>query len=318
MRVLVTGCAGFIGSTVTEALLARGDEVTGIDSFDDLYPPVLKRANLVQALASPGFRILEGDIRDECLVARAMEAAQPDAIIHLAALAGVRSSLERPREYASVNADGTVVLLEAARSFGVPRFVFGSSSSVYGATCNVPFTEDEPIGRPLSPYAASKIAAEAFCYSYHHLYGTRMAVLRFFTVYGPRQRPDLAINKFVRLMLAGKPIPMYGDGSMRRDYTYVTDIAAGVLAAMDADFGYEAINLGGSSPVTLSGLIATIAAVLGCEPVIDRLPEQPGDVPCTYANIEKAERLLQWRPQVPLTDGLRQSVDWFRATATVA
>lgn len=312
MRILVTGCAGFIGSTLTEALLARGDEVAGIDNFDPLYAPALKRANLAHAAASPHFTLFEGDIRDAHLVARTMDCSQPEAIIHLAALAGVRSSLERPREYASVNVDGTLCLLEAARTFGVPRFVFGSSSSVYGATARVPFSEDEPIGRPLSPYAASKIAGEAFCYSYHHLYGIRMAILRFFTVYGPRQRPDLAINKFIRLMLADQPIPMYGDGTMRRDYTYVGDIVTGILAALDADLAYEVINLGGSSPVTLNGLIATIAAVLGCEPKVDRLPEQPGDVPCTYANIAKAQRLLGWKPQVTLTEGLQQAADWLR------
>jgi UDP-glucuronate 4-epimerase len=220
--------------------------------------------------------------------------------------------VERPREYASVNVDGTLCLLEAARAFGVQRFVFGSTSSAYGAAAQVPFSENEPVGRPLSPYAASKIAAEAFCYTYHHLYGIRMAVLRFFTVYGPRQRPDMAIHKFIRLMLASQPVPVNGDGTMRRDYTYVDDIVAGILAALDAELTYEVINLGGSTSVPLSDLIATIASVVGCKPKIQYLPQQPGEVPETCANIAKARQLLGWTPRVSLTEGIQREVEWLR------
>ena len=313
MRALVTGCAGFIGSTVVEALIARGDEVTGLDNFDPLYDPALKRANLAALASSDRFHLIAGDIRDAALVTQALECSQPETIIHLAALAGVRPSLQRPAEYTSVNVDGTVTLLEAAHQHGVPQFIFGSSSSVYGATNQLPFSEDQPIHRPLSPYAASKASAEAFCYTYHHLYGIRMALLRFFTVYGPRQRPDLAINKFVRLLLAGEPIPMYGDGTSSRDYTYVGDIAAGVLAALDADLDFEIINLGGSSPVTLKDLIAAIGEVLDREPQVQQLPDQPGDVPCTYANIAKAAALLGWAPQLNLADGLRHFTRWYAA-----
>ena len=311
MRVLVTGCAGFIGSTLTEALLARGDEVVGLDNLVPTYDLALKRANLTGPLGSEGFRLVEGDIRDGALVAETMAQSRPEAIVHLAALAGVRPSLENPGEYTSVNVGGTVTLLEAARQAGVGQFVFGSSSSVYGATNQVPFSETQSISHPVSPYAASKAAGEAYCYTYHHLYGIHATLLRFFTVFGPRQRPDLAINKFVRLMLAGQPIPMFGDGTSSRDYTYVGDIVRGILAALDRSLELEIINLGGSSPVTLRELIATIGEVMGHTPVIEQCPNQPGDVPRTYADVTKALRVLDWEPQVSLREGLERFVQWY-------
>lgn len=226
----------------------------------------------------------------------------------------MRPSIERPLEYVQTNVDGTVNLLEAARAHGVERFVFGSSSSVYGAANEVPFSEDQRIDRPISPYATSKVAAEALCHTWHHLHDLPIVVLRFFTVYGPRQRPDLAINKFVRLLESGEPIPQFGDGSSSRDYTYVADIARGVLAALDSDLAFEIINLGGSSPIRLDEMIAAVGEAVGVEPRVQVLDDQPGDVPRTYADVRKAARLLGWKPQWTLAEGLREFVAWWRTT----
>lgn len=307
----MTGAAGFIGSHLAEALVARGDRVIGIDNFDPYYDPEIKRRNLAGLLADERFTLIEGDINDPQALAAAF-AEEIDGVIHLAARAGVRPSIAHPLDYARTNVEGTVSVLEAARRHGVSRFIFGSSSSVYGAANEVPFSEDQRIDRPISPYAATKVAGEALCHTWHHLYDLPVVMLRFFTVYGPRQRPDLAINKFVRLLDAGEPIPQFGDGSSFRDYTFVADIVRGIIAAYDSDLDCEIINLGGSTPVRLDELIAAIGAAVGVEPVVEILPDQPGDVPGTYASVEKAKRLLGWEPQVPLVEGLRAFVAWYR------
>lgn len=310
--ILVTGAAGFIGSHVGEALVSRGDRVIGLDNFDDYYDPTIKRRNISALLLNDRFTMIEGDIRDPGAVAEAFD-APVTGVIHLAARAGVRPSIERPLDYATTNVDGTVNLLEAAREHAVERFVFGSSSSVYGAANEVPFSEDQRVDRPISPYAATKVAAEAHCYTWHHLYALPIVVLRFFTVYGPRQRPDLAINKFVRLLEAGEPIPQFGDGSSSRDYTYVADIARGILAALDSDHDFEIINLGSSSPIRLDEMIAAVGEAVGVTPEVNVLENQPGDVPRTYADVSRAKRLLAWEPQWTLAEGLAEFVTWYRA-----
>ena len=319
-RVLVTGAAGFIGSHVAEALIARGDEVVGLDNFDPFYPRAVKEANLAALARSPRFRLVEGDVRGGEGVAGLLDAGM--AVIHLAAKAGVRPSLEDPASYASVNIEGTAVLLEAARRAGVRRVVFGGSSSVYGDDAPVPFAEDWPALRPISPYAATKRAGELLCATFAGLYGLRVIALRFFTVYGPRQRPDLAIHKFTRLIRAGRPVPFYGDGTSERDYTYIDDIVGGVLAALDwtarpaapggsAEAGLEIVNLGESRTTSLSRLVELIARAVGREPRLERLPAQPGDVRRTCADVRKAERLLGYRPGIPVEQGIPRFVRWF-------
>ncbi len=309
---LVTGAAGFIGSHVSEVLVTRGDRVVGLDNFDPYYDIAIKRRNLAELLDSDRFEFIEGDIRDPDTVRRAF-ATDVRGVIHLAARAGVRPSTQQPVEYAQTNIEGTVRLLETARENDVLRFIFGSSSSVYGAAQEVPFSEGQRIDQPISPYAATKMAGEAMCHTYHHLYGLAIVVLRLFTVYGPRQRPDLAINKFVRLLEAGEPIPQYGDGSSSRDYTYINDIVRGILAAYDSEIEYEVINLGSSSPIRLDDMIAAVGRAVGIEPEVEILPDQPGDVPRTYASIHKAKRLLDWQPEWMLDEGLRRFVEWFKA-----
>jgi UDP-glucuronate 4-epimerase len=312
-RVLLTGAAGFIGSHVAERLVARGDEVVGLDNFDDFYPRAVKEANLAALENEPRFRLVEGDVRDAALVGGLLDAAT--VTVHLAARAGVRPSLEDPARYASVNIEGTAVLLEAMRRAGAHRFVFGSSSSVYGDTAPVPFAEDWPALQPISPYAATKRAGELLCATFAQLYGLRIMALRFFTVYGPRQRPDLAIHKFTRLIAGGRPVPFYGDGSSERDYTYIDDIVGGVEAAVGwtagAAPGVEVVNLGESRTTTLSALVALIARALGREARLERLPEQPGDVRRTCADVRKAARLLGYRPSTPVEDGIPRFVRWF-------
>lgn len=302
MKILVTGGAGFIGSHVVEALLKRGETVTVLDDFNDFYDPALKRRNVT------GFpNIIEADIRAP------LPPQQFDAIIHLAARAGVRPSLAQPRLYTDVNVAGTQNLLEFARESGIRKFVFASSSSVYGVNEKVPFNEADPIFNPISPYAATKLAGEALCHVYHHLYDLDLVCLRFFTVYGPRQRPDLAIRKFTEAILAGKPIEVFGDGSARRDYTHIDDIVQGVLAALDRNLGYEIINLGESRTVELRELITLIEKATGQTAKLNRLPLQPGDVPVTYADISKARRLLSYDPQVPIETGIARFVEWCRS-----
>src|SRR4051794_16577144 len=321
-HILVTGGAGFIGSHLTRRLLARGDRVTVLDDFNDYYDPARKRENVAAILAHDGdsgvrerYSVVEGDIRDEPLVDRLFAGGRFDAVIHLAARAGVRPSLEQPILYEDVNCIGTLRLLEAARRHGPKLFLFGSSSSVYGINEKVPFAEDDLVNQPISPYATTKRAGELLCYNYHHLYGMRIACLRFFTVYGPAQRPEMAIHKFTDLLARGKTIPMYGDGESRRDYTYVDDIVDGLLATLDLGPGFEILNLGGADTTSLKDLIHWIAEELAVSPRIEYLPAQPGDVPITFADVSKAARLLGYSPKVPIRDGLRRFVSWYRERA---
>ena len=313
-RVLVTGAAGFIGSHVAEGLVARGDEVVGLDNFDAFYPRAVKEANVAALRRGPRFRLVEGDIRDATAVAGLM--TPETVIVHLAARAGVRPSLEDPALYASVNIEGTAVLLEAARRAGASRVVFGSSSSVYGDTAPVPFSEDWPALQPISPYAATKRAGELLCSTFVQLYGLRIIALRFFTVYGSRQRPDLAIHKFTRLIAEGRPIPFYGDGSTERDYTYIDDIVGGVLAAVDwtsrPEAALEIVNLGESRTTRLDALVALIAREVGREARLERLPAQPGDVRRTCADVRKAASVLGYRPTTPVEEGIPRSVRWYK------
>lgn len=312
-NILVTGGAGFIGSHLVDRLLAEGKwRVTVVDDFNDFYAPDLKRANVREHLRHEAYRLYEADIRDSARLAEIFKAEQFEAIVHLAARAGVRPSLEEPKLYAETNINGTLNLLELARAHEVKQFVFGSSSSVYGINAKVPFSEDDPVRQPISPYAATKGAGELLCHTYSHLYKIRCVALRFFTVYGARQRPDLAIHKFAKLITEGRPIPVFGDGTTRRDYTYVDDIIAGVRASIDyAGSDYEVFNLGESQTVELRELIALLEKELDTHAVIDRQPLQPGDVPQTFADVTKARRLLGYNPQTKIEDGIKRFVDWF-------
>ncbi|MBC7931277.1 MAG: GDP-mannose 4,6-dehydratase [Rubrivivax sp.] len=315
-NVLVTGGAGFIGSHLVGRLLGEGAwRVHVVDDFNDFYDPALKRRNVAPHLGRDDFRLHEADIRDRDALGRVFGESQFDCIVHLAARAGVRPSLAEPVLYAETNIGGTLNLLELARARGVEQFVFGSSSSVYGENEKVPFAEDDPIFKPISPYAATKAAGELLCHTYSHLFGLRCVALRFFTVYGARQRPDLAIHKFARLISAGRPIPVFGDGTTRRDYTYVDDIIAGVRAAMNYEASrYEVVNLGESRTVELRELIALLEKELGRDAIIDRQELQPGDVPQTFADITKARRLLGYDPQTPIEEGIRHFVEWFKGS----
>ena len=313
-NVLVTGGAGFIGSHLVARLLAEGGwRVVVVDDFNDFYDPALKRRNVGPHLGRADFALREADIRDRAALEEVFAETRFDCVVHLAARAGVRPSLSEPVLYAETNINGTVNLLELARAHKVGQFVFGSSSSVYGENEKVPFAEDDPVNRPISPYAATKAAGELLCHTYSHLFGLRCVCLRFFTVYGARQRPDLAIHKFARLISEGRPIPVFGDGTTRRDYTYVDDIVAGVRAAMGyEESDYEVVNLGGSRTVSLSELIALLEGELGQKARIDRQPTQPGDVPRTFADVTKARRLLGYDPQTPIEEGIRRFVEWFK------
>src|SRR5271166_6623779 len=311
MRILITGGAGFIGSHLSERLLRDGHLLTIVDDLNDFYSPAVKRANLEAVLCAGPATFHQADICDQEKMLAIGREQKPDAIIHLAARAGVRPSLENPLLYEHVNVHGTMVLLQMARQIGVPKFVFASSSSVYGIASCVPFTEDDPLNCPISPYAATKIAGEKICFTYAHLYGIRTVCLRFFTVYGPRQRPDLAIHKFTRLITEGKPIPVFGDGSSGRDYTFYSDTIEGVVAKLHHDCQFDVFNLGNSHPVDLNTLISTLETSLGKEATIQRLPDQPGDVPITYADISKAQRLLGYSPRVRFREGIDAFVAWF-------
>jgi len=306
---LVTGGAGFIGSHVCEALLRRGDSVIVLDNFDDFYEPAVKRTNLAIAQSLSGFQLVEGDIREADLL-RNLFRKNIDAVIHLAARAGVRPSIERPLLYQDVNVRGTLVLLEELRRHPGCKLIFGSSSSIYGNSAVVPFHEADPADAPISPYAATKRAAELLCRTYHQLYEIDVTCLRFFTVYGPRQRPDLAIHKFARLIESGKSLPILGDGSMKRDYTYVDDIVDGVLLALDRCRGFHVYNLGNSHPVSVNELIALLGNVLGKKARIESLPQQPGDVELTFADLTLSRRELGYEPKIELREGLRLFVKW--------
>lgn len=313
-RILVTGGAGFIGSHLSQALLESGRSVAIVDSFDNFYPASVKRANFQEVRRSGEARLYETDIRDSGSLRGVFEREKPEAVVHLAARAGVRPSIEQPELYQEVNCGGTLNLLTLARDFGVKKFIFISSSSVYGATARVPFVEEHVEMRPVSPYAATKLAGELMCYTYSHLFHLPVVSLRIFTVYGPRQRPDLAIHKFALLMEAGKPIPVFGDGSSSRDYTFVDDIVQGILAALDLETEFEILNLGNSHPVKLSELIQELERALSKPASIQAHPPQPGDVPITWADITKARRILGYEPRVSLHAGLERFVAWLRAT----
>lgn len=303
---------------MAEALIRRGTKLSIVDNLDNFYALGRKQLNLQEIRHAGAYEFFEADVRDMDALRKVAEHVQPEIVIHLAARAGVRPSIEQPALYESVNVAGTVNLLEIAREFKVQRLIFGSSSSVYGITNTVPFCEDDLMTRPISPYAATKLAAELMCYTYTHLYGLTILCLRFFTVYGPRQRPDLAIHKFTALIESGKPIPVFGDGSMGRDYTYVDDIVAGVVASLEyvpePKLPFEVFNLGNSHPVRLAELIAQLEAATGKKALQDRLPDQPGDVPITWANIDKAKRLLGYSPKTSMEQGLQNFVAWYRST----
>jgi len=314
MRVLVTGGAGFIGSHLVEKLLASGHEVVILDDFNDFYDPQTKHANI--AGLARDVTIYHVDLRDSELVRNLFHREKVDAIAHLAARAGVRPSIQQPRLYYDTNVTGTLLLLEAARVTGVERFVFASSSSVYGASKRIPFSEDEHLTQTLSPYAATKIAGEFLCSTYSHLYNLRVVALRYFTVYGPRQRPDLAIHQFTRRIYAGQPIDQFGDGSTRRDYTYIDDVIQGTMAALQYEGSlFDVFNLGENDTIQLKDLIAAIENALGKKAKINQLPEQPGDMPLTCADTSKARKLLGYKPTTRLSDGLPRFIEWFLHSA---
>lgn len=320
MHIVVTGSCGFIGSHVCEALLRRGDTVVGVDNFNAFYDPRIKEEHRLLLLAQPGFRLVRGSILDAAVRDAALDPA-PAVVVHLAAWAGVRPSIEHPALYQRENIEGTLLLTDSVRALSpLPRFVFASSSSVYGGNVKVPFHEDDNVDQPVSPYAATKKASELLLYTYGHLFGLFSTSLRFFTVYGPRQRPEMAIHKFAELLVAGKPVPRYGDGSTARDYTYIDDIVMGVLAAVDRTTGPTAriYNLGNSRTIRLDALIEQIAASLGVPARFTPLPEQPGDVPLTFANIDRARAELGYDPQTPIEQGLLKFAGWFQRRAARA
>jgi UDP-glucuronate 4-epimerase len=336
MKALITGAAGFIGSSMSERLLRDGWEVVGVDNFDDFYDPKTKRWNVAGCLKNKNFQLIEADIRDGNAMDKAVGNGV-EIIIHLAARAGVRPSIAQPMLYADVNVNGTMVLLEAAKKHKVGKFIFGSSSSVYGNNKKVPFSEDDNVDFPISPYAATKKAGELICHTYYHLYGICVTCLRFFTVYGPRQRPDLAIHKFAKLIEQGKPIPVYGDGSMMRDFTFIDDIIDGTVAAINrltshacpersrgepqttnhksrvTSHGFNIYNLGNASPISVNDLVAKIEKALGKKAVREYLPPEPGDVERTFADITKAASELGYNPKTTIEEGLAKFVEWLRS-----
>jgi UDP-glucuronate 4-epimerase len=317
--ILLTGGAGFIGSHVGEALLRRGCALTIVDNLDSFYAPAWKLRNLEEIRRVGSYEFVEQDICELESLREVFSRVRPEIVIHLAARAGVRPSIEQPLLYERVNIAGTLNLLELCRQFGAEKFIFGSSSSVYGATSRAPFSEDQAGLRPISPYAATKLAGELLCSTYAHLFGFPVVCLRFFTVYGPRQRPDLAIHKFTALLEKGQPLPVFGDGCSGRDYTYIDDIVAGALATLDYELPagtgtrFEIFNLGNSHPVKLNELIGLLERVTGRKAVLDPRPAQPGDVPLTWADISKAQRLLGYMPATPIEEGLKRFLAWYRA-----
>ena len=311
-RVLVTGAAGFIGSTLADHLLAQGREVVGLDSFDEFYAEDAKLRNLEGALASPSFRLVRGDIRDAATVGKLFAETRFDAVVHLAGLAGVRPSLERPAVYADVNVNGTAVMLEQAVRGGAGRMVFASSSSVYGERQDGPFRETDPVERPISPYAATKRAGELIAHTFHHAHGIGVTCARIFTAYGPRQRPDLAIRKFADRMLRGDPIPVFGDGSAVRDFTFVSDLVRGLVAALDTDLGFSILNFGGGRTVSVLEVVRSLERELGVAARIEWLPRQTGDVSRTWADISAARAALGYAPATPFEEGISRFVAWLR------
>lgn len=313
MRILVTGGAGFIGSHLAERLLKKKHEVVCLDNFNDFYDPELKRRNIEKALSFNHYTLTMGDILDKRLLNKLF--SEPfDAVVHLAAYAGVRPSIVRPAVYQRVNVEGTVNLLEQCRLKKVPKFIFASSSSVYGGRSDVPFRETDDVTKPISPYAATKVAGEALCHTYHHLFDLNIHALRFFTVYGPRQRPEMAIHLFASRILRGEPIVVFGDGKSARDYTYVDDIVDGIVASVERCSGYEIINIGGSKTTTLMDLVTMLSVQLKMSPVIKQMPDQPGDVPITFADVSKANRLLDYSPNIDINKGIEKFCDWLATT----
>lgn len=312
MVILVTGGAGFIVSHLCGRLMSEGHQVVCLDNFNDFYNPGIKRRNIQEAMGEAQFELIEGDIRDTQLITRIFRDQTFDVIVHLAARAGVRSSIDFPKLYEEVNVQGTINLLESCREFGTKSFVFASSSSVYGGNRKVPFSEEDRVETPISPYGVTKRAGELFCYSYHRLFDINITCLRYFTAYGPRQRPEMAIHKFTRLIDGSEKVPMYGDGQSMRDYTYIDDIIDGTLGAISRNKGYEIYNLGESCTIRLVDLIRMLEEALGKTAIIEGLPEQRGDMPITYANIEKARRKLGYTPRVSMDEGIGRFVEWYR------
>lgn len=311
MKVLVTGGAGFIGSHVCDALLRREDSVVCVDCFNDYYDPSFKESNILHNLDNPAFSLEKVDITDMDSLAGVFEKHGPDKVIHLAARAGVRPSLKDPFLYEEVNVQGTLNVLELCRLFGVNNLVSASSSSVYGGNKKVPFSESDPVDTPVSPYAATKKTGELMCYVYHHLYGMNISCLRYFTVYGPRGRPDMAPYLFTKWILEGKPIKRFGPGTSKRDYTFVTDVVAGTLAALDKDCAFEIFNIGNSATIELNRFISIIESLLEKKAVIEQHPEQPGDVPITYADISKANEVLGYNPLIGIEEGMKEFIAWY-------
>jgi len=312
MIILVTGGAGFIGSHLCGRLMREGHQVVCLDNFDDFYNPEIKRRNIQETIGEAQFELIEGDIRDTQVIARIFRGRTFDVVIHLAARAGVRPSIDYPKLYEEVNCQGTINLLDACREFETKNFVFASSSSVYGGNSKVPFSEEDRVDTPISPYGATKRAGELFCYSYHRLFDINITCLRYFTVFGPRQRPEMAIHKFTRLIDGGEKVPMYGDGQSMRDYTYIDDIIDGTLGAISRNKGYEIYNLGESRTIRLTDLIQMLEEALGKTAIIEGCPEQRGDMSITYANIEKARRKLGYAPRVSMEEGIGRFVEWYR------
>lgn len=306
----MTGGAGFIGSNLTDKLLSEGNSVIVIDNFDNFYDRKIKENNLMNALSYNNFKLIEGDIRDKNILAKIFSENEIDIVFQLAAKVGVRPSIKEPELFFEVNVNGTLNILEAMKRYGVKKLIFASSSSIYGNNKKVPFSEKDNVDLPISPYAATKKACELLNHTYHHLYGFNIYNLRFFTVYGPRQRPDLAIHKFAQLILTGEPIPVFGNGNTSRDYTYIDDIIQGIMSAIKKVKGYEIINLGESKTITLSKLIAIIENTVGEKAIVNRLPIQPGDVEKTFADISKAKQLLGYNPKTNIEDGIKKFVEW--------
>lgn len=310
MPIMVTGGAGFIGSHLCEKLLEKGEKVVCVDNLNDFYSPETKKNNIKECLKNKDFRFHREDILNKKAIEEIIKKEGIKKIVHLAARAGVRPSIKEPILYAKVNIEGTLNLLEASRD--IEQFIFGSSSSVYGINSKVPYTEEDKLDKPISPYAASKRAGELFCFNYSHLYRIPISCLRFFTVYGPRQRPEMAIHKFTRLIDKGEKIPVYGDGTSKRDYTFIDDIINGVMASIEKKFRFEVFNLGNSKTVELRYMISLIEKNLGKKADIEQQPEQPGDVPITYADITKAEEMLDYRPETSIEEGIRKFTEWYR------
>jgi len=309
-KILITGAAGFIGSHLSDALLARGDSVVALDEFNDYYDPKIKRRNIAAAMQHPRFSLHEFPLEAEQQVRALFDRERPEVVVHLAARAGVRPSLEDPNLYHRVNVIGSQHILDACREYKPSHLVFASSSSVYGASTAVPYRETDPVMQPISPYAATKRMNELQAHVYSHIYGVRVAMLRFFTVYGPRQRPDMAIHKFTRAILRGEPIPFFGDGSTRRDYTYIDDIIDGVIRCVDTPFNYEIFNLGESHTTSLTELVALIERHTGKHAILDRKPSQPGDVEITFADISHAREKLGYDPKFTMDQGIQRFVQW--------